>query len=225
MRVVTLNLRSGLSLPDPGNLTPLIEFLSSLSADVICLQEVDRFLPRSRFRNQTASISKALGMQGRFFPSFPFSPFSFGLTTLSHLPFVGHRSYFLPFSNEPRVLAKSVILFEGKPCMIFNTHLGLKSDERNRQTRRISHIITPENSPFLLCGDFNEPVPAPAMASLPHKFKEVRDFAYAPTFPAFDPKVRIDLMFCSSESTFSSAFVSPVVVSDHLAFVADLELK
>lgn len=227
MRVVTLNLRSGLSLSDPGDLTPLIELLSSLSADVICLQEIDRFLPRSHFRNQMALISKALGMRGRFFPSIPLSPMSFGLAILSRFPLMRHTSFFLPFSGEPRVLAKVVVLYEGKPCTLFNTHLGLNPDERLRQTRRIAQIISREKSPFLLCGDFNEIVSEPTMISLLDNsdLNEVRDPTYAPTFPAFDPKVRIDLMFCSSDLIFSSAFVSPVVVSDHFAFVADLEMK
>ncbi len=70
-RVVSANLLFGMSLTDGvSDLSRVCEALSGLHADVLAIQEVDRFQPRSANTDQTAEISAATGCTDfRFVPA------------------------------------------------------------------------------------------------------------------------------------------------------------
>ena len=62
MRVATWNLLHGIPLLDPLNVPNLAQVASSISADLIGLQEVDRQQSRSNFEHQTETVANALGL-------------------------------------------------------------------------------------------------------------------------------------------------------------------
>jgi endonuclease/exonuclease/phosphatase family metal-dependent hydrolase len=62
MRVATWNLLHGIPLLDPLNVPNLAEVASSITADLIGLQEVDRKQVRSNFEHQTKTVADALGL-------------------------------------------------------------------------------------------------------------------------------------------------------------------
>lgn len=70
VRLVTFNVFSGRSLAD-GDTDParLVAAVTSLRADVLAVQEVDRFQPRSGLVDQAALVAQAAGaVDGRFVP-------------------------------------------------------------------------------------------------------------------------------------------------------------
>ena len=62
MRVATWNLLHGVALVDPSEAPNLAQVASSISADLIGLQEVDRQQERSNLEHQTKTIADAMGL-------------------------------------------------------------------------------------------------------------------------------------------------------------------
>lgn len=62
MRVATWNLLHGIPLLDPLNAPDLAQVASSISADLIGLQEVDRQQSRSNYEHQTETVANAMGL-------------------------------------------------------------------------------------------------------------------------------------------------------------------
>lgn len=62
MRVATWNLLHGIALVDPQEAPNLAQVASSISADLIGLQEVDRQQERSNYEHQTKTIADAMGL-------------------------------------------------------------------------------------------------------------------------------------------------------------------
>jgi endonuclease/exonuclease/phosphatase family metal-dependent hydrolase len=62
MRVATWNLLHGIGLVDPEEVPNLAQVSSSISADLIGLQEVDRHQERSNYEHQTKTIADAMGL-------------------------------------------------------------------------------------------------------------------------------------------------------------------
>jgi|694.fasta_scaffold55671_5 endonuclease/exonuclease/phosphatase family metal-dependent hydrolase len=62
MRVATWNLLHGIALVDPQEAPNLAQVASSISADLIGLQEVDRQQIRSNFEHQTKTVADAMGL-------------------------------------------------------------------------------------------------------------------------------------------------------------------
>ena len=76
MRLATLNLLNGTSLDD-RSVSPvrLAEAVRALAADVVGLQEVDRFQPRSHAADLTAQVARAMGADHwRFVPALVGTP-------------------------------------------------------------------------------------------------------------------------------------------------------
>lgn len=62
MRVATWNLLHGIPLLDPLNVPSLAQVASTVSADIIGLQEVDRQQTRSNYEHQTQTVADAMGL-------------------------------------------------------------------------------------------------------------------------------------------------------------------
>jgi endonuclease/exonuclease/phosphatase family metal-dependent hydrolase len=62
MRVATWNLLHGIALVDPQEAPNLAQVASSISADLIGLQEVDRHQERSNYEHQTKTVADAMGL-------------------------------------------------------------------------------------------------------------------------------------------------------------------
>jgi len=62
MRVATWNLLHGIPLLDPLNVPSLADVASTVSADLIGLQEVDRQQLRSNYEHQTKTVADAIGL-------------------------------------------------------------------------------------------------------------------------------------------------------------------
>jgi endonuclease/exonuclease/phosphatase family metal-dependent hydrolase len=62
MRVATWNLLHGIPLLEPQNVPNLTQVASTISADLIGLQEVDRQQIRSNYEHQTKTVADAIGL-------------------------------------------------------------------------------------------------------------------------------------------------------------------
>jgi endonuclease/exonuclease/phosphatase family metal-dependent hydrolase len=109
---------------------------------------------------------------------------------------------------------------------VWNTHLGLKAEERNRQAAHILKDGFPENA--LLCGDMNESTRGLGMRQVLTLLGESHDeqLCIDPTFPAGSPRVRIDHVFAGKGYTVRNCQVvrnpQTALASDHLPIVAEI---
>ena len=142
-------------------------------ADVVALQEVDRFTRRQPV-DQATRLGELLGMQVAYAPAISYQGGEFGVAVLSRLPITGVAVHKLPvldvqtlpgparllFGCRRDDIEQRVLLIEtletaasGVPITVATTHLGLCGDrERLPQARGIAVHATRLD---VLAGDFN----------------------------------------------------------------------
>lgn len=124
---------------------------------------------------------------------------------------------------EPRGMV-AVTLVSG--LVVAAVHLGLSREERDRQSSELLAAVEGA-TPLIVAGDFNERPGGPAVQLLGAHLRDSFDGTDAqedPTFPATDPRIRIDYVFVSPDIRVVSAAVLQDVASDHLPVVVDVEV-
>src|SRR3954454_24524752 len=136
VRLVTFNIRHGVGDDDRFDLPRLAQVLQSVDADVICLQEVDRYYgERSGDVDQPLLLSRALDMQLAWGPAIerPRGAGSpdrqYGNARLSRLPILISDVHPLPGSGEPRSALRTLLELDGGTLWVTATHLTIRSPE------------------------------------------------------------------------------------------------
>ena len=108
VRLITFNTHHGVGEDNRHDLPRLARILHSVDADVICLQEVDRYYgDRSEDVDQALLLSRALDMQLAWGPAIDEprpdrQPRQYGNALLSRLPILISDVHPLPGGGEPR---------------------------------------------------------------------------------------------------------------------------
>lgn len=238
LRLMTFNIAAG-----NGNLAGMAEVIRAAAPDIVALQEVDvRWSDRSDFVDQAARLGDMLGMNVRFAPIYRLpgegtAPTrEFGLAVLSRAPVVEFRNHEITrLSTQsgdtvPRALPgfpEAVIDFGGVRVRVFNTHLDYRADPRIRssQVAEMLAIIGKMDEPTILMGDLNAPPDAGEIAPLLARLRDTwRHPGPGFTYPAAEPKRRIDYVLVSDHFTVLAGRVIPSTASDHRPVIADLLL-
>ncbi len=220
LKVVSYNIHHGEGRDGIVDLDRIAAVIRDTNADVVCLQEMDRNLPRTQHLDFPKLLSEKLGMAVVFEPNYRFDGGEYGNATFTRLDMVSHENYCLPtpLGIEPRGCLRTTVRADGVAIDILNTHLGLKPAERKEQASAILNLL--RDVPTVLAGDLNETRDKPAVRTL---LARLRDTAGAAT-PA-----KIDFVLVSSSiDTVSSRLVTtPItaIASDHLPFVAEISVK
>ncbi|QOY35616.1 endonuclease/exonuclease/phosphatase family protein [Anaerobacillus isosaccharinicus] len=156
LTVVTYNIRFGKGLDGKVNLDRTIASLKDLNADIISLQEVERYSVRSHFFDQVQRLATELEMNVLYFPSLSYPGLYYGNVILSKFPIV--ETDVIPFMNKGEnraaVIAK-ILLCDMKEVYVINTHLGLNKEERIQAMHVIKRYLGELNNPIILTGDLN----------------------------------------------------------------------
>lgn len=240
LRVMTYNIRSG-----DGALDSTAAAIREQSPDIVALQEVDvHWDVRSGFADQATRLGEKLAMQVCFAPIYRIPSASvgapmreFGVALLSKYPFE---------SCDNRVIARlstqsanpvpapmpgfldAVVEIAGRRVHVYDTHLDYRADPsvRRRQVAEMLAFLGDSTAPVILMGDLNAEATAPELTPL---FARLQD-AWSVnggngfTYPAENPKKRIDYILVSDFFRVRSAAVGVTLASDHRPVVADLEL-
>jgi len=223
MRVATYNIRHAAPAGRRAHHGGMRRAVGSLGADVVALQEVDRRVVRSWFRDQAAIAGRGAGLEHRFLPARPLGPLGrYGVALL--LPPGPHDlgNLALHSIGEPRVALFARCRVEGRWVTVVSTHLqnaaGDGPADAPAQLDQLLEELSKWPTPWILMGDLNlradKVLPRFAAAGL-------EAVESAPTFPAHDPKVRIDWIGVRG-LTNDAVEVPPLQASDHLPLVADL---
>lgn len=218
MRVATYNIRHGAPPNRRADHAGMRAAVSSLGADVVALQEVDRRVVRTWFRDQPRLAARAAGLQPWFGPARSIGVFGrYGNALL--LP-PGPAQVLvrpLPSVGEPRVALFARVRVAGTLVTVVGTHLQ-NSAEAAAQLDGLLDEVRRWPEPWVLMGDLNlgaddveprfaaaglEPVPSP------------------PTFPAQRPRSRIDWIGVRG-FVIDAVGVPDLQASDHRPIVAEL---
>jgi endonuclease/exonuclease/phosphatase family metal-dependent hydrolase len=248
VRLVTFNTHHGVGGDERHDLPRLAKVLASADADVICLQEVDRYFgDRSEDVDQALLLSRALDMQLAWGPAIDErrpdgAPRQYGNALLSRLPILISDVHPLPGTREPRCALRTMIELDGGLLWVTATHLTTNSpQERGKQVAALAGLHTAPMETGVVVGDFNTGPDSPELAPLRDRFTDAWELAparrdqagwrlwhrgHGETFPARGPRKRIDQVWVSTGIEVTSARVlDGEGASDHLPFVVDLAVR
>lgn len=226
LKVLTYNIRHGKGLDDKVSLGRVAAVIAASGADVVALQEVDGYSPRSGFRCQAVTLGRRLKMRPFFGATLKAAGLPlFGNAVLTGLPVRGFKRWVLPGKGEQRGLIEVTVVDSGAKWSFLTTHLGLSIEARSMQVGKIIEVLNEITHPFILTGDFNCLQDADELAPL---YARVRDAALEidrtfATFPAGKPEERIDFVFVSPHWVVREVKRIDSEASDHLPVLALLE--
>jgi len=232
LRVMTYNIRHAEGMDKEVDVDRVAAVIQATRPDIVCLQEVDRNLPRTARADLPALFAKKLNMTVVFEPNYQFDGGDYGNATLSRFPIVSHENIRLPGppNAEPRGCLRCLVRVGDRTVEVLNTHFGLDAEERKSQAGAL--ITQLHDAPTVLCGDLNETPEAPQIGILLGRMRDalaVMEKVKTPTFPSHSPKKRIDYILVSgSWDVLSSTVIStPLaeVASDHRPCLAELRLE
>jgi endonuclease/exonuclease/phosphatase family metal-dependent hydrolase len=246
VRLVTFNTHHGVGDDSKHDLARLAKVLARVDADVICLQEVDRYFGgRSEDVDQALLLSRALDMQLAWGPAID-EPRpgggpdrEYGNALLSRLPVLVSDVHGLPGGGEPRSALRTMLELDGGTLWVINTHLSTGNpDRRARQVAALAALHSDSMEAGVLVGDFNARPEAPELAGLRGRFSDAWELAderddqagwrfwqrdEGLTHPAHSPHRRIDQVWVSPGVTVPAAEVLDAEgASDHLPLMVDL---
>jgi endonuclease/exonuclease/phosphatase family metal-dependent hydrolase len=225
LRVASWNVRDLL-----GDPFALRRVLRSLHADVVCIQEAPR-RPGGAWR--TGRLARDAGLRhaggGR----------SSGGTAILLGPHVGVRSLVaarLPvrglFTRTRGLVVAELAVVSGPAAGLAVTvacmHLPLEPDLRARHARLAATALARRPSPYVICGDLNEPPARPAWRELTSLASDPTPDA-GPTFPAGREHVRLDAVLVGPGlrvvhlGSGDADRADVAAATDHVPVVADLE--
>jgi endonuclease/exonuclease/phosphatase family metal-dependent hydrolase len=249
VRLVTFNTHHGVGMDERHDLPRLAKLLHAVDADVICLQEVDRYFgDRSEDVDQALLLSRALDMQLAWGPAIDdprpddAPPRQYGNALLSRLPILISDVHRLPGGGEPRSALRTMLELDGGTLWVTATHLTTRSaEERAEQVGALAALHTEPMATGLLVGDFNATPDAPELDVLRERFTDAWHLAQdradqagwrfwqrdeGRTHPARSPHRRIDQVWVSAGVTVAAAEVLDAGgASDHLPFMVDLQVR
>src|SRR5215213_4165721 len=185
VRLVTFNTHHGVGDDQRHDLPRLAKLLSSVDADVICLQEVDRYFgERSEDVDQALLLFRALDMQLAWGPAIDESrpgdgpPRQYGNALLSRLPILISDVHRLPGTGEPRSALRTMLELDGGTLWVTATHLTTRSpEERREQVAALAALHTGSMEAGVLVGDFNARPDAPELRALAARFADAWELA------------------------------------------------
>ncbi|HEX8929489.1 MAG TPA: endonuclease/exonuclease/phosphatase family protein [Actinomycetota bacterium] len=250
LRVATWNVRTCRTRdPDPDrvDLERTAAMLRSIDADLVALQEIDRWQERSGGVDQARALGELLGMDWWFCPAL-LGPATdparwraadpgrdpggsaYGVALLSRLPVGSVACEALPHPQgrgEPRVALTARARVDGRPLSVAVTHLSFVQRDGVRQLRWLQRRLEREAAPRLLLGDLNLWLPVVRLVSR-HGWTPL---ARGRTYPNLAPggvarPVQIDHVLASGGGRRPRPLASRVAagpISDHRALVVDLQ--
>ena len=133
------------------------------------------------------------------------------------------------FRRTRRTLRRGVLLTiagrAGLRVSAASVHLGLSGRERIEHARELTDLLA-GREPIILGGDLNEGPEEPAASWIAARYWDAGREAGS-TFPAWEPRARIDYLFLSQGIRLEQAWNGGerfAGLSDHLPVLADLEM-
>lgn len=237
MRILSYNIHKGIGGRDRRyDLDRVIAVIDAEAPDIICLQEVDRYVSRSRHHNQPQMLIDHFHPSAHLFQlNVHVRQGGYGNLLLSRWPMRSHHQISLTLRRKKNRGAQLAVLDTPSGLVqIVNWHLGLGEKERHWQVRRFleHHLFCEAGSiATLIIGDFNDwrntlwkgPFAV-------HGFRQITTpISRFRSFPAYMPLGSLDKAFARGPIEILHARIAKPRpardASDHLPLVIDFELR
>lgn len=237
MRLLSYNIHKGIGGRDRRyDLQRIIDVIEHENPDLICLQEVDHNVRRSRFHHQSQLLAKHFSSVGHLRQTtVRLKTGGYGNSVLSRWPLHScHQISLKMKSKKPRGAQLAVVETPEGPLHLVHWHLGLAEKERHWQVDHLlsHHLFRQAGSlPVLIAGDSNDwrntLAPGPFAA---HGFAQVTaPISRFRSFPAYFPVGALDKAFYRGDVFVRTARVVRSALakraSDHLPLVVDFHLS
>jgi endonuclease/exonuclease/phosphatase family metal-dependent hydrolase len=222
LKLMTYNIRHAKGLDNVVNLERIEQEIRLSGADIVALQEVDRYLPRSQFTDQVRSLALELQMDYSFEPTLSLALMQYGNAVLSKYPIVATSFVPLPGWGEPRTMMTTTVSIDGREIDIVNLHLGVYAHERAKQFAVVLTEMEKRKTPSILMGDFNMTMESEQLLSL-------QKILYG--IPLDEPGStvlgggQIDHIFANFPMATERVYTLPGNASDHLPVVAEMSWR
>lgn len=226
IKVVTYNIHRGINKSNKLDLDGVTEVIMDIGADIVALQEVERFSIRTGFKDQIGYIAEKLSMNYAYGKSINILNGQYGNAILTRYPIEEYEVKQLYSEGETRTLLRVVLSINGSRIQVYNTHLGLNSSEREKQIREIIDITANADN-YILAGDFNSAVDK--LDAVTGKLKDAALYDVnkyrIPTFDNGDITERIDYIFLSEKFKIAGYEVLKSDASDHYPVTVVVKLE
>ena len=220
LRIATFNVKHGDDGHGGVDLRRLGAACAGLSADVLAVQEVDRFARRAGFRDEMRVIARATGLEAVFGEAARKRWRRYGNVLLARGPIRDVEVIALPRpgNGEQRVAIVARVAVNGVDMAVGATHLSFRRGEGAPQLDVLIDALARREGPRVLLGDLNlgPDVVEPALVAAGYQVAPT-----GPTFPARAPRTRIDFIAVSGLEVTSVSTPAPGM-SDHLPVVAEV---
>ena len=231
IRILTFNIQSGLGIDNNRSLPRIAWVIKCSGADLVGLQETDKYMKSSGFSFHAKKLAKLLKMNYAFGGAWKPTFFSrFGNAILSKYPIVGYKNTLLPGGGEQRALLDAVVLINKQQIRFCNTHLGLSKSAREDQVGKIIELLGEIRLPTILTGDFNTTPDDPIIDKLAPCLVQKSDTSFKntingiKTYPSDNPAEKLDYIFFSSHWEEISQKTLPGQASDPLPLLGEARL-
>ncbi|WP_040950235.1 endonuclease/exonuclease/phosphatase family protein [Gorillibacterium massiliense] len=221
IRAMTFNIHHGQGMDGKTDIARIAREIESVDADIIALQEVDRFHPRSYFHDQLFRVTHKLGVHGAFASSIHLGLTRYGNAILSRHPFLSKRVTYLQGTQERRSILTVKLDLGDCPLTVVNTHIGVFAKEKDRQFKELRKELESLDEPALLMGDFNMLPSDPRLQNMPIGWRKIGLQEMTPTHATNGKE--IDHIFRNMPVKMERTWVKFTTASDHHAVVADIE--
>jgi endonuclease/exonuclease/phosphatase family metal-dependent hydrolase len=237
MRLLSYNIHKGIGGRDRRyRLDRIIHVIQAEAPDLVCLQEVDRHLLRSRHDDQPRKLSEALRTTAHLYQSnVRLKNGGYGNLVLSRWPIQSSQQISLRRKRrKPRGAQMAVVETPEGLIHLVNWHLGLAERERHWQVHHLlDHSLFRERAqlPTLIAGDSNDWLNTLAHGPFAlHGFTQVTaPRTHFRSFPAYWPVVSLDKTFVRGPFEIRHARIVHTRLareaSDHLPLVVDFHLN
>lgn len=236
VRLLSYNIHKGIGGRDRRyRLERIIQVIEQEAPDIVCLQEVDRNVRRSRFDNQAELLAEWFKPAAHLFQfNVKVRDGGYGNLLLSRWPFRSHHQISLTrHRRKVRGAQLAIVETPSGPMHLTHWHLGLSERERDWQVRHIlEHHLYRESRdlPSLIVGDFNDW--RNKLASGPFEVHGFHQITTPPSrfrsFPAWLPVWSLDKAFSRGGIQVTKAHIirgrSTLDASDHRPLGIDFEL-
>lgn len=191
-----------------------------LDADILAVQEVDRFNPRSGFVDQVRLIARATGLC----PVFARTRRMFGVGQYGHAllcreaPSAVELVKLPEFGGERRLAILAALRLAGAPISVAAVHLHNEPRVASAQLEVVVERLLRRPGPHLLIGDLNL---GPGRIGGRLQQAGLSAVGSPHTFPSWEPKRQIDWIVGSGLDV-GPVWVGAAATSDHLPLLAEV---
>ena len=237
MRLLSYNIHKGIGGRDRKyRIERIVAIIEQENPDLICLQEVDRNVRRSRFHNQPRLLAEYFNpSETAFQVNVHLKTGGYGNLILSRWPLASRHHISIRMKNKKPRGAQMVVVQTPEGLLhLVHWHLGLAERERRWQVGHLfgHHLFREsEDLPTLITGDFNDWRNTLANGLFGNRgFEQVtRPISRYRSFPAYLPVGSLDKAYIRGEIAVRSARVvrsrQTRIASDHLPLVVDFHLN